>query len=335
MPTALDIVRQLHAKRAWQARWVGITVPFTVHQSSLRTYQHCKRQAFYKLVVGEKADSLPAYLLIGSLVHYILESFLKGITPTPDLIRTWLIERCSTEQYDIDMSPDEIIRRVWDTEIYYGMALIDICRIVVVWLEAGQYEVKAVERKWSLKIHNVQFEGTIDVLAVRRIDGKSYNIIADFKAGGLTDKFFADGSVTAVSYKDEEVTHSNQFAMYDWAMYRLFGMKAHRYAYITPVNLVPRASGKDKGKPRGDLMWDQPALNIDQLMAFEDDLYKMVREIEYSHKYSSWPRSRPEVFGKLDCLRCPYKVACLGIRELDSGLSGVQSLPPHLRGVTP
>ncbi len=343
IPSAVDIILAHARRERWKNRWLTIgEMPFSIRQSSLRTYHNCKRKAFYSLVAGEKGGLRPAYFIIGSMVHYVLESMLKhGSRPTPATLELKLDELRAEDEYDLDMTNTEFVARMFDTDAFYGMSLMDICNMIVVWLEAGGYEVKVSEKRWDVVVGNVAFQGTIDVLATRNIDGRVYNIIADFKAGGIADRFLGKGSCKAVSYRDEEVTQSNQLQMYDWAMYRLHGAKAHRYAYITPVNLVPNATGKNKGKPRGDLMFDQPAVTLDQLLSYEDDLFAMVKEIEYSRIHNSWPRLRPEVFGKLDCLRCPHKVACLGIRELntggaDVGTGGVAhtNLPPHLRGVT-
>ena len=96
-------------------------------------------------------------------------------------------------------------------------------------------------------------------------------------------------------------------------LYRLYGLKADWYGYICPVNFIPNTSGKNKGKMRGDpLMFSHAATERQIVEIYEEDLHGTAKEISRCMDEDHFPRSRPETFGKLDCVTCRHRNICLG-----------------------
>lgn len=303
MKSLIDAFRE----QQWKSRWLELP-EMKLRQSSIRDFRYCPASYNFK---RQKTESviLPNYYLLGSLFHSICERLLLGLDPFPErILDGLLLER----DYDIDR-PDDIAHRVWDKEVYYGDSLMDLAYKTVNLIRSNniKYDPSSVEKMIGFKLGSVSFSGTPDFVG----NWNGLNVIFDFKSSGLSKKFFGSGSVSANSYNKFQITYSTQLQHYDWLLYRTSGIKADHYGYILPVNMVVNTK---TGKPRGHALQMADAQSLDGLInAYEDDLFGVAKSIARCSLEGSWPRNRPEMYGKLDCIRCAFKEACLGQRTIN------------------
>ena len=67
---------------------------------------------------------------------------------------------------------------------------------------------------------------------------------------------------------------------------------------------------------RGEPISIAPAATLEQLVEiYEYDLLGTAKEIARCRDNDDWPRNRPETCGKLDCVSCRHRDACLGQRD--------------------
>jgi hypothetical protein len=249
---------------------------------------------------------------MGTYFHAVCEELLLGVKPEPVRILTRLFE----EEGNTEANFSDVLHRVDNTELFYGDSLNDLAVKTVNFLEAYGLTPDRLEKKERLSFGKMDITGTPDIVALHRGTGHRY--VLDIKTSGLWKKFFGTGSLATVKYEPDQITFSTQLQHYDWMLHRLYGIKADWYGYICPVNFIGNTSGKNKGKMRGKpLMLANAATKSQILNIYEGDLYGTAREIARCLDEDRWPRSRPETFGKLDCVKCQHRGVCLGQREMD------------------
>ena len=304
---------ELIGKSQWKAKFHKLG-ELKLRQSSIRQFRHCPKKFFHDYIAPPKEDKWPkpAYFLMGTYFHAMVEELLLGAKPEPERLLTRLFEEEGKTEADFS----DVLWRVDNREIFYGESLNDLAERVVVTLSQFGLVPDSLERKERMTFGKLEIVGTPDIISTHR--GTKQRYILDVKTSGLWKKFFGKGSLRAVKYADDQITFATQLQHYDWMIYRLYGIKADWYGYICPVNFIGVTTGKNKGSPRGQPIMVAPAATERQIVnIYEGDLYSTAREIARCSKENHWPRNRPETFGKLDCVTCRHRDVCLGQREMD------------------
>tara|TARA_R110000824_G_scaffold297783_1_gene486019 strand:- start:10101 stop:11033 length:933 start_codon:yes stop_codon:yes gene_type:complete len=298
---------------AWKDKFIKLG-ELSLRQSSIRKFRYCPRQFYYDIMSQEerKTYAKPAYFTLGSYFHQFVEDYSLGVDPQPELI----LRECWDRDGKVDADFNDVLWRIDNKEIFYGMSLNDLAIKVCNYLDAMGFEPERVEKKEHMRLGKMEITGTPDLVSINRMTGERY--VLDLKTSGLWKKFFGKGSLSAVSYKQDQITFATQLQHYDWMLYRLHGIKADKYGYICPVNFIPNTK---TGKLRGDPICIAPAATIEQLTEiYEYDLLGTAKEIARCRDTDDWPRNRPETYGKLDCVSCRHRDACLGQRDFSFDL---------------
>ena len=311
----IELIGKDILRNRWIERWRKLG-DFSLRQSSIRQFRHCPRKFYHDYltpkVEGDESWAKPAYFIMGTYFHSVCEELLLGAAPEPERILVRLFEEEGNTKADFS----DVLHRVDNKEIFYGESLNDLARKTVSFLTMYGLTPEKLEQRERLMVGKVEIVGTPDIVSRHRETGERY--ILDIKTSGLWKKFFGNGSLSKVEYKPDQITFSTQLQHYDWMMYRLYGVKADWYGYICPVNFIPNTSGKNKGMIRGEPIMIAPAATESQIVnIYEDDLYGTAREISRCINDDYFPRSRPETYGKLDCVDCRHRNVCLGQREMN------------------
>jgi len=304
-------ILQFLAKDQWKDKFKKLG-DLKLRQSSIRKFRYCPRQFYYDIISSEERETYkkPAYFTLGSYFHQFVEDYSNGADPQPELI----LRDCWERDGDVDADFNDVLWKLDNKEIFYGMSLNDLAVKVCNYLDAMGFEAERVESLEEMTLGGLEITGTPDLVSVNKLTGERY--ILDLKTSGLWRRFFGTGSLSAVTYKSDQITFATQLQHYDWMLYRLHGIKADQYGYICPVNFIPVTTGKNAGNLRGDPISIAPAATIEQLVEiYEYDLLGTAKEIARCRDNDDWPRNRPETYGKLDCVSCRHRDACLGQRD--------------------
>ena len=302
---------ELINKNSWKQKWHKLH-DMSLRQSSIRLFRNCPRKFYHDYVAPSGDDSWPKpeYFIMGTYFHAICEGILLGAEPSPERI----LIKCFEEEGNTKAVFSDVLNRIDDKNIFYGDSLNDLAYKTCNYLSAYGLTPERLEKRERLSFGKVEIVGTPDIVALHP-SGKRFML--DIKTTGLWKKFFGTGSLSSASFKDDQITFATQLQHYDWMLYRLYGLKADWYGYICPVNFVPNTSGKNKGKMRGDpLMFARAATERQILEIYEEDLYGTAKEISRCMDEDHFPRSRPETFGKLDCVSCRHRGICLGQADI-------------------
>ena len=298
-------------KDAWRSKFKKLG-ELKLRQSSIRKFRYCPRQYFHDILDKEDRDAYakPLYFTLGSYFHQYVEEYSTGVKPEPERI----LMECFEKDVKVDGDFSEVLWKLDNKEIFYGMSLNDLAVKVCIYLDTMGFEPERVEKKETMTIDSLEITGTPDLVSINRLTGERY--VLDLKTSGLWRRFAGTGSLQSVAYKQPQITFATQLQHYDWMLYRLHGMKADMYGYICPVNFIPVTTGKNAGKLRGEPISIAPAATLEQLTEiYEHDLLGTAREIARCRDSGEWPRNRPETYGKLDCVSCRHRDVCLGQRD--------------------
>jgi len=282
----------------------------SLRQSSIRQFRYCPKKFYYDYHLKEEREAYakPAYFTMGSYFHAYVEAYSTGITVQPER----LLRECWEKDGLVDADFNECLFKLDNKEIYYGESLNSLAVKVCQYLDSYGFVPERVEIKESMNLGGFTITGTPDLVSVNRLTGERYML--DLKTTGMWRKFFGTGSLSASKYSPDQITFATQLQHYDWMLYRLHGIKADKYGYICPVNFIPNTK---TGKLRGEPISIAPAATLEQLTEiYEYDLYGTAKEIARCVEIDEWPRSRPETYGKLDCVSCRHRDSCLGQREI-------------------
>tara|TARA_Y100001963_G_scaffold157367_1_gene253438 strand:- start:568 stop:1503 length:936 start_codon:yes stop_codon:yes gene_type:complete len=297
-------------RKAWETKFAKLG-KISLRQSSIRKFRYCPKQYYYDMQGTDDNYAKPVYFTLGSYVHQYIEEYTSGLKPEPERI----LMECFEKDVKVDADFNDLLWRIDNKEIFYGMSLNDLAVKTCVYLDTMGFEPERIEKKEHMQLGALSITGTPDLVSVNRLTGERY--VLDIKTSGLWKRFMGSGSLSAVKYAENQITFATQLQHYDWMLYRLHGIKADRYGYVCPVNFIPVTSGKNAGKLRGEPISIAPAATLEQLTEiYEYDLYGTAREIARCIESNEWPRSRPETYGKLDCVTCRHRDKCLGQREL-------------------
>tara|TARA_R110002110_G_scaffold281227_1_gene495812 strand:+ start:1172 stop:2110 length:939 start_codon:yes stop_codon:yes gene_type:complete len=281
----------------------------SLRQSSIRSFRYCPRKYHYDQTM-RGSGKLPAYFALGSYFHAYVEAYSLGQRIVPELLLTQVWE----DNTDADFT--ECLFKIDNKEIFYGESLNTLAVKVCNYLDSYGFVPERVEIKESMSMGALKITGTPDLVSVNRLTGERY--VLDLKTSGLWRKFMGTGSLSAVKYAENQITFATQLQHYDWMLYRLHGIKADKYGYVCPVNFIPNTK---TGKLRGDPISIAPAATLEQLTEiYEYDLYGTAKEMARCARDDEWPRSRPETYGKLDCVTCRHRDMCLGQREIRTNI---------------
>ena len=310
---------EIIGKTSWRQRWHKLG-KISLRQSSIRQFRHCPRKFYHDYLVPKGDDGSwkkPNYFIMGTYFHALCEELLLGIEPEPERLLVRLFEEEGNTEADFSY----VLHNVDNREIFYGESLNDLAVKTVNFLSAYGLTPERLEKKERLSFGKLEVVGTPDIISKHNVTGQRY--VLDIKTSGLWNKFFGTGSLSKVEYKKDQITFSTQLQHYDWMLYRLYGIKADYYGYICPVNFIGNTSGKNKGKMRGEPLMVANAATESQIVnIYEDDLYGTAREISRCINDDYFPRSRPETYGKLDCVSCRHRGVCLGQRDVDFNMPG-------------
>jgi hypothetical protein len=304
---------ELIDKTNWKQKWHRLG-KLSLRQSSIRQFRYCPRKFYHDYVAPKKVSTWkkPGYFIMGTYFHAMCEELLLGVEPEPERLLVRLFEEEGNTEADFS----DVLHRVGNRELFYGDSLNDLARKTTNFLSQYGLTPERLEKKERLSFGKMDITGTPDIVA--RHKGSDQRYVLDIKTSGLWKKFFGTGSLSAVTYDIDQITFATQLQHYDWMLYRLYGIKADWYGYICPVNFIGNTSGKNKGKMRGDPLMLAPAASESQILhIYEGDLYGTAREISRCLNEDYFPRSRPETFGKLDCVKCQHRDVCLGQREMN------------------
>lgn len=304
-------ISNLLMRKAWQTKFAKLG-KINLRQSSIRKFRYCPKQYHYDTIsTDDDSYAKPVYFTLGSYVHQYIEEYSNGLKPEPERI----LMECFEKDVKVDADFNDLLWRIDNKEIFYGMSLNDLAVKTCVYLDTMGFEPERIEKKEHMQLGALSITGTPDLVSVNRLTGERY--VLDIKTSGLWKRFMGSGSLSAVSYKEAQITFATQLQHYDWMLYRLHGIKADRYGYVCPVNFIPVTTGKNAGKLRGEPISIAPAATLEQLTEiYEYDLFGTAKEIARCIESNDWPRSRPETYGKLDCVTCRHRDKCLGQREL-------------------
>ena len=302
---------ELISKKNWKQKW-HMLHNMSLRQSSIRQFRNCPRKFYHDYVAPPTDDNWPKpeYFIMGTYFHALCEEILLGAQPNYERI----LLTCFENEGNTKAVFDDVLNRIDNKEIFYGDSLNDLAHKTCDFLSAYGLTPERLEKKERLNFGKVEIVGTPDIVA-KHVSGKRFML--DIKTTGLWKKFFGTGSLGSAKFLDDQITFSTQLQHYDWMLYRLYGLKADWYGYICPVNFIPNTSGKNKGKMRGEpLMFSHAATERQIIEIYEEDLYGTAKEISRCMDEEYFPRSRPETFGKLDCVTCRHRGLCLGQADI-------------------
>jgi hypothetical protein len=286
----------------------------SLRQSSIRQFRHCPRKFFYDYIMekdeSKEGGKKPAYFTMGTYFHSYVEAYMEGRSINPERL---LREAWDKDGGNVDADFSDCLFRIDNKDIFYGESLNTLAVKVCNHLDAYGFKPERVENFERIDMGKMSITGTPDLVSINRMTNERF--ILDLKTTGLWRKFFGTGSLSASTYTEDQITFSTQLQHYDWMLYRIHGIKADNYGYICPVNFIPNTK---TGKLRGDPISIAQAATVEQLEeVYEQDLYGTASEIARCRDTDNWPRSRPETYGKLDCVTCRHRDACLGQRDIN------------------
>lgn len=305
----------LLSETAWRSKFQGLG-ELKLRQSSIRQFRYCPKKFYYDYFLESKEEKekrpKPAYFTLGSYFHAYVEAHSLGKVIEPER----LLRECWDEDGEVDADFDDCLQRLDDRDIFYGESLNDLALRVCEHLDEHGFAPERVEVLESMTIGDLSITGTPDLVSVNKLSGQRF--VLDLKTSGLWRRFFGTGSLSAVKYTEPQITFATQLQHYDWMLYRLHGIKADMYGYICPVNFILNTK---TGRSRGERISVAPAATVEQLTEiYEYDLYSTAKDIARCRDNDEWPRNRPEIYGKLECVSCRHRDVCLGQREIRTEL---------------
>ena len=198
-------ITEYFMRNAWKNKFKELG-ELKLRQSSIRKFRYCPRQFYYDIISREKRKKYPkpAFFTLGSYFHQFVEDYSLGADPQPELI----LRECWEKDGDVDADFNDVLWKLDNKEIFYGMSLNDLAVKVCVYLDSTGFDPERIEKKESMSLGKLEITGTPDLVSVNRLTGERY--LLDLKTSGLWKKFFGTGSLSAVSYKSEQITFATQ-----------------------------------------------------------------------------------------------------------------------------
>lgn len=296
-----------------------------IRQSSYKDARQCQNRAS---LTRTRTRRYGAEALCGSVFHEALESTLKGEQVSADqnywytLFVRVISRDVGTEYYHSGILIQDHQLVDWSYKMAsgepWGLPLIALVHLVAVRIKAKKITIKGQEVKIDFHDpapHRVTFEGTLDLVCKY----EDRWAIGDLKTWGLWAPLLDKGSVKSQSGDEVSVTWDSQLIHYDWmssvkARRKGGHFKAAYYFHVYPANLIPYKHAARQGESRGDAVVIAPAQSQAHVQAYEDDLINFYKSIAISGPQ----RGRPETYGKLDCITCHVRQACLGDSSVHS-----------------
>lgn len=218
---------------------------------------------------------------------------------------------------------EALANRLADPSTYYGVGLGDVVCALYKQMRTASLTIRGNEHPLKLLDGysdgaGVTWAGTVDLLV--QLPNQQWGVL-DCKTAGLWDRALGTGSVDKQSVDDTNLRWHPQLRHYDWLLFRR-GVSLAVQGLLLPANLVPYASGPNRGRVRGLAMaLTTPAAA--HRATYQTDLFDFIGALASQPR---WWRAMPSTFGQSDCPTCPYFDACTGASQLQSGI------PDYLQG---
>tara|TARA_R100000789_G_C3023327_1_gene153996 strand:- start:4278 stop:5273 length:996 start_codon:yes stop_codon:yes gene_type:complete len=307
-----------------------------IHYSDIVTFRECPAKFGYKAADSTSFVTNNA-MILGSMFHKAIEHAI--IDNSRDSVITsdsqWYKNAGDTEYWKSvidgimfidserkhEATESDIngwVSKFVTKDLFLGKDLREIVKDTYNFINVTGHRI--IQSELRLKYEDLygQHVGTLDLLLQDKNDNL---VIGDIKTSGLWNKLLKGSSYMKQSMSTEQVRHHPQMKHYHWLGWRAGYFEkddVKAYCILYPANLVPYKDGKRK--VRGLPITLAPCVE-GGVHRYQEDLYQWLQMIQCGVNV----RTYPNVYGKIECPRCPWKDECL------SDQSSTQ-VPNYLRG---